>query len=81
MQMSAAAAKTWKNVWRHCQMNGCFKTSQQLQKHILGAHVVIEPSRSVKLETTQTSALVVASGLRHCQMNGCLKVPMGASSF
>ena len=76
MQMSAAAAKTWKNVWRHCQIKGCFKTLQQLQKHILGAHVVIEPSRSVKLETTQTSALVVKkwiSVISHCQMNGCLK--------
>ena len=39
-------------------MNGCFKTLQQLQKHILGAHVVIEPSRSVKLETTQTTNML-----------------------
>ena len=52
------------------------QTLQQLQKHILGAHLVIEPSRSVKLETTQTSALVVAKWinvLSHCQMNRCLK--------
>ena len=76
MQMSAAAAKTWKIVWRYFQLNGCFKTFQQLPKHILGAHVGIAPSRSVKLETTQTSALVVKkwiSVLSHCQMNGCLK--------
>ena len=52
------------------------KTLQQLQKHIQGAHGAIAPSRSVILETTQTSALVVKkwiSVLSHCQMNGCLK--------
>ena len=65
-QISAAAAKTWKIVWRHCQMNGCFKTLQQLQKHILDAHVVIAPSRSVKLETTQTSALNCCQEMDKC---------------
>ncbi len=73
MQMNAAVAKIWKNVWRHCLMNGCFKTMRQLQNHILGAHVGIALLRSVKWETT---ALVVKKWRNvhsYCQMNGCLK--------